>query len=423
MIRFELGLPGGIKPDCTVQGQRSKAPITGGAEVSYQTVHAIGSTAYFVFLLLFLWIRRIPRTNPGAGWWAAAMFFALSARLVFLFLRDTHDSSFILSVYAALNVLEKLCLVLGLVRFLDLPLKVRRFWVATIIVEVWVFLVWVSGSSSLARDGGVAAFNVVLLSYVAWVAYRKRDALGTPLMSITALTSLLLALHWTTFVIIHYVPGWLMHGFMVGTVLVLVQYFSLLAAVLRSFEKRLLEAESKALDMAFQDPLTGLNNQRYMSTLFENALVLANRPHQFVAIVCIDLDDFKPINDRAGHRVGDEVLKAVAARLKHATRSTDICARVGGDEFVAICTQLEEHEQAHHIAQKLLKALTAAIVVDGKEYVLGASIGISLYPLHGDSLPVLLDHADRAMYRIKSSGKNGYSIHVAAPAPEEIHAC
>jgi diguanylate cyclase (GGDEF)-like protein len=385
--------------------------------MAYEIVHTIGSTVYFVFFLLFLWICRVPRTNPGAGWWAAAMLFALSARLVFLFLLIERDASLTISAYAALNVLEKFCLVVGLVRFFGLPLRMHPLCVATLVVEIWIFLAWASEAPPLVRGLGVAAFNAGVLSYVAWVAYQKRGELDSWLMSITALVSLLLALHWATvFVIIEYVPGWLTQGFLLGTALVLVQYFLLLAAVLRSFEKRLLEAESKALDMAFEDPLTGLSNKRYMNSLFENALILATRPHQLVAIVCIDLDNFKPINDRAGHRVGDEVLKTVAARLRKATRSTDICARVGGDEFVAICTQLEQQEQVDHIVRKLLRELTAVIVVDGREYALGASIGISLYPLHGNSLPTLLEYADRAMYQVKSSGKNNYRIHVAESA-------
>jgi len=387
--------------------------------MAYELVHTIGSTVYFVFFLLFLWIRSIPRTNPGAGWWAAAMLFALAARLVFLFLLVEHDVELTVWVYAALNVLEKLCLVIGLVRFFDLSLGMRYLWIATLAVEIWVFLAWVTGSPPLVRGFGLAVFNAGMLSYVAWVTYRRRGELDHRLMSITALASLLLAVHWATaFLIIHRVPSWFTQGFLLGTGLVMVQYFALLAAVLRSFENRLLEAESKALDMAFQDPLTGLSNKRYMNSLFENALILATRPHQLVAIICIDLDDFKPINDRAGHRVGDEVLKTVAGRLRKATRSTDICARMGGDEFVAICTQLDQHEQVDHIVQKLLRELTAIIVVDGREYVLGASIGISLYPLHGSSLPILLDYADRAMYQVKSGGKNGYRIHTAESTAE-----
>ncbi|HEY9102049.1 GGDEF domain-containing protein, partial [Chitinimonas sp.] len=295
------------------------------------------------------------------------------------------------------------------------------FWGATAVVEVWVLVSWLAGVAPLARGLGVAAFNIAMLCYVAWLAYRNQHLLQSGLMRVTALTSLLLVAHWATvYFIIDREPAWFDYGFMLGTVLVLTQYFSLLAALLLSFQQRLLEAESKALDMAFQDPLTGLNNQRYVSTLFDKVLALATRPHQLLAVFYIDLDNFKPINDSAGHKVGDEVLKTVALRLRQATRSTDICARVGGDEFVVLCTQLERAEQAHDIAGKLLDTLTSPITVEGKAYVLGASVGVSLYPLHGTSLPQLLEYADSAMYEVKRSGKKGYRIYAPEAADVQL---
>jgi diguanylate cyclase (GGDEF)-like protein len=129
-----------------------------------------------------------------------------------------------------------------------------------------------------------------------------------------------------------------------------------------------------------------------------------------VAVFYIDLDNFKPINDTAGHAVGDEVLKTVAARLKSSTRSTDICARVGGDEFVVIATQLDDEAQAGEVAKKLMARLTEYIAVDGKEYALGASIGVALYPQHGRNLAELVQRADKAMYQVKRTGKSGCEI-------------
>jgi diguanylate cyclase (GGDEF)-like protein len=379
----------------------------------YEIVHTIGSTIYFVFAILFLWMSRIPRTNPGAIWWAAAMFFALAARLAFVGLLLSHDGTRLAAgVYSALNVLEKLFLVIGLVRFFNITIQLRWLWAGTLLIECWIFLAWTVDFAALIRGAGVAVFNAGFLSYAAWIAYQSRRTFHPPLMAVTAATSALLVLHWlTAFAIIQVAPTWLIHGFLLGTILVLIQYLSLLAAVLLSFQQRLQAAEAKALDMAFQDPLTGLNNQRYVDTLFEKALVLATRPHQLVAVVFIDLDNFKPINDRAGHAVGDEVLKIVANRLRQATRSTDICARIGGDEFVAICTQLENQGQVDVIAAKLLDKFTSAITVDSKDYVIGASIGISLYPLHGNSLPKLMECADNAMYQVKRNGKNGYRVY------------
>ena len=323
--------------------------------MSYEIVHTIGSTVYFVFFLLFLWVRRTPRINPGAGALVAA------------------------------------CRIGG--GNMGLRHVGRR--VAGVAAQCGRGAVQCRFSRSCRVDCvEPAQCSGAVVVVVDGVDQRVAGAaLGQCVPDIDR----------------H--PGWFTQGFVLGTALVLTQYFSLLAAVLLSFQKRLMEAESRVLDLAFQDPLTGLSNQRYMRTLFENALILANRPHQQVAVVFIDIDNFKPINDRAGHRVGDDVLKIMATRLQHATRGTDICARLGGDEFVAICTQLGHEADARGIAQKLLREFTTPVDVAGRRYPLSASIGISLYPLHGDTLEDLLEHADKAMYRAKHGGKGGYRMH------------
>ncbi|EJE49116.1 diguanylate cyclase (GGDEF) domain-containing protein [Acidovorax sp. CF316] len=281
-----------------------------------EIVHTIGCTIYFVFALLFLWMGRVPRTRAGPGWWAAAMSFALAARLAYSVLLSGTDLAVAVFVYAALVVVEKALLAIGLVEFLGLKVRHRWFWGALLVAECWVLLAWLSDMHPVARSFGLAVFNAGFLSFVAWTALRQRKEVPHHLMLVTALVSAALVVHWmSAFVIFQALPGWHVQGFLLGTVLVLAQYLSLLAAVLMDFQRRLVQAEASALDMAFQDPLTGLNNQRYMNTLFEKALVLANRPHQSAAVIFIDLDNFKPINDLAGHHVGDEVLRTVAGRL------------------------------------------------------------------------------------------------------------
>ncbi|MCO5111714.1 MAG: diguanylate cyclase [Burkholderiaceae bacterium] len=377
-----------------------------------EIVHTIGSTSYLVFSILFLWMSRVPRANSGPGWWAGAMLFAVASRLAYVLLLTPANVAQAVFVYAALVVVEKALLAIGLVEFLGLKIRHRWFWGVLCLAEVWVVFAWLADVQPIARSFGLAVFNAGFLCYVGWTAYKHRSNVPHRLLLVTAAASAMLVGHWlSAFLIFQAIPGWRVTGFLLGTVLVLVQYLSLLAAVLADFQRRLVQAEANALDMAFQDPLTGLNNQRYMNILFEKALVLANRPHQSAAVIFIDLDNFKPINDLAGHRVGDEVLRVVADRLKKSTRSTDICARIGGDEFVVICTQLEHAGQVVDIANKLLGALIAPIPVDGSSFVLGASIGVSLYPAHGDTLAKLLEYADSAMYQVKRSGKNGYRVH------------
>lgn len=405
------------------RGAMGRGPLVGGAAMPYEVVHAIGASVYAVLFVLFLWARSIPRTNPGTGWWAAALLLALAARLVNLILPALHIPAPAVPGYALLNVLENFCLVAGLVQFFNLRLSLRWVGFATLVVEAWVVLGWLGGASQALRGSLVVVDNVAVQLGMAWVLFRRRDEFAPRWLTLAAVAAVLLALHWAlVFVTIARHPSWATNGFMLGMTLALTEYFALLAAVLHSFQKRLLLAEAEALDMAFHDPLTGLNNRRYMSSLFENALLLATRPHQLVAVLCLDLDDFKAINDRAGHRVGDELLKTAATRLKQTTRSTDICARLGGDEFVVICTQLEHAEQVHPIAQKLLDALAAPTDLAGCAHVIRASIGISFYPQHGRALSTLLEYADQAMYRAKHSGKHRYGIHPLVTGPDGAEA-
>lgn len=377
----------------------------------FQIVHASGTATYFIFFILFVWMSRIPRTNPGAGWWALSIFCIFVARLGFMLLSFQDDFRLTLSVYAALLVLEKPFLLIGIIRFLDLGIRPAWLHLLAIAAELWVLAFWRGHLSELAFGIGFSLYNVAALAFVAVTTYRQRHGSAHRILLVTSLVSALLALHWTSFVLIFHSPQWRVMGFVVGTLLVMIQYLTLLGAVLMQFQKRLLEAEEQALNLAYHDPLTGLNNKQYMNMLFEKALLLATRPHHLVAVLYIDLDNFKPINDAAGHATGDEVLKTVARRLKDHTRSTDICARIGGDEFVVVATQLEHQEQAHDIAHKLLQQLTLNISVGQCTYTLGASIGVSLYPLHGDNLKQLIDNADSAMYQIKRQGKSGYWLY------------
>ena len=377
----------------------------------FEIVHTSGTTIYFIFVILFWWMSRVPRTDPGAGWWACAILCMALARLLLLALGGIHDPRLVTIVYAVFVSLEKVFLALGIARFLKLDIRGRWILWPAGLLAAWTGAAGLDAVSLPIYSIGLAAFNVAALAFTAACCLlRRREAPGR-LILITAIASGALALHWTTFPLAFFLPSWQTIGFAIGTGLVLIQYLSLLTNVLLQFQRRLLDAEAHALELAYCDPLTGLNNKNYLNKLFEQALLLATRPHHFVAVCYIDLDNFKPVNDRAGHRTGDEVLKEVARRLKACTRSTDISARIGGDEFIVVATQLEQDGQIDLIARKLLDRLTADILVDGVAYSLGASIGISLYPAHGNTLPALIEAADEAMYRVKYRGKNGYAVH------------
>ncbi|HEY5929507.1 MAG TPA: GGDEF domain-containing protein, partial [Burkholderiales bacterium] len=124
-----------------------------------------------------------------------------------------------------------------------------------------------------------------------------------------------------------------------------------------------------------------------------------------VAVLLVDLDRFKPINDSFGHSAGDEVLKAIGRRLRDCVRASDTVARIGGDEFVAVLDQLQAPDDAARVAQTISRALSEPFMVEGRALGISASIGLALYPAHGSDAQSLIRYADKAMYVAKSEAK------------------
>jgi len=158
--------------------------------------------------------------------------------------------------------------------------------------------------------------------------------------------------------------------------------------------------------LATHDPLTGLSNRVLMVDLASHALVQARRTGGRIAMLFVDLDRFKTINDSLGHHTGDRLLQAVAERLKQCVRAGDTVARQGGDEFIVVLPDIADAQDATNVAEKIRHAMSAPLMVDGLELVSSASIGVSLYPDDASDIDTLLKHADAAMYRAKAQGRN-----------------
>ncbi len=167
---------------------------------------------------------------------------------------------------------------------------------------------------------------------------------------------------------------------------------------------------SKLAYQAQHDPLTELPNRALLSERLSRAIGLAKRHQHQVALIYLDLDAFKPINDSLGHAVGDALLQSVAGRLGECIRDTDTVCRQGGDEFVVLLSEIEKPLDAARIAEKILGALAAPFQIDNHELRITTSIGISLYPDHGVDARTLLDNADTAMYQAKENGRNHYQM-------------
>ena len=173
------------------------------------------------------------------------------------------------------------------------------------------------------------------------------------------------------------------------------------------------ESEARLAYLAQFDPLTGLPNRALLADRFSQMIVQAKRRDSPLAVLFIDLDQFKDVNDTLGHAGGDGLLKQVGARLESAVRTADTVARISGDEFAIVLTDLVRPEDAALVAQKIIDDLGMPVDVDGREVFVTASVGIATYPADGIEAETLIGAADAAMYRAKQLGRNTYQFFTA----------
>ncbi|MBT4888109.1 MAG: diguanylate cyclase [Rhodospirillales bacterium] len=161
--------------------------------------------------------------------------------------------------------------------------------------------------------------------------------------------------------------------------------------------------------LAMHDTLTELPNRVSFNMRLEESITRSERDKHGIAVLFLDLDGFKAINDGFGHEVGDGVLITVSERLVHTVRKVDMVSRFGGDEFVILLENVKNKKQVEVVAKKILKSLSKPINIEEEKHSVGVSIGIALYPKGADNAKDLLRIADQAMYRVKNSGKNAFS--------------
>ncbi len=186
---------------------------------------------------------------------------------------------------------------------------------------------------------------------------------------------------------------------------------NLRTAELAAANERLCQRERELEHAAFNDPLTELPNRRYLVERCESALAHAERHGESVALLLIDLDHFKPINDRFGHAAGDMMLQVIAKRLREHVRAGDAVARLGGDEFAALIGGSDAETQAREIAARLLAELSEPVHYGAERLRVTISIGAALYPRHAKNFTGLYKAADQALYRVKELGRSGSRVH------------
>src|SRR5882757_5876622 len=181
-------------------------------------------------------------------------------------------------------------------------------------------------------------------------------------------------------------------------------------SVRRKVEAQLLEKQQHLDHLAHHDQLTGLPNRLFLAVHLPTAIEEARHTSSIMAVLFLDLDRFKHINDSRGHETGDKLLKAVAQRIRATVRTEDVVVRMGGDEFIVVLKSVRSSEQVNETAGRINEALSAPVPVDGRPLVTTVSIGVSLYPRDGANMGELLRHSDTAMYQAKDRGRNNFQL-------------
>jgi diguanylate cyclase (GGDEF)-like protein len=277
-----------------------------------------------------------------------------------------------------------------------------------------------SGLVSMINVGmaGVSFFWLVQAALLAGTLYSLREGIIVMLLAVLVLIG----------VAVGYVNGWLLPvsdlNHMAATASTWINYIAvaplfpaLLLYSIGRFQNTIqqlladVRRQRDALEiMASHDNLTGLPVWRLATDRLQQAFHAARRTGDKVALLFVDLDGFKAINDGHGHEAGDAVLQAIAQRMQQAIRAEDTAARIGGDEFVAVLARLSCAADAAPVAGKLIASISQPVEFGGRSLAVGASIGIAIFPDHAEDVESLYRLADHAMYRVKKSGKNTYAF-------------
>jgi diguanylate cyclase (GGDEF)-like protein/PAS domain S-box-containing protein len=169
-------------------------------------------------------------------------------------------------------------------------------------------------------------------------------------------------------------------------------------------------AEEKISHMAYHDALTGLPNRWFIKTCLKNCHPSTDDIHKMKGVLLLDLDHFKVINDSLGHEAGDQLLQAVANRLRGVIQADNVLARFGGDEFIILMPQILSPSEAFEVSNEILKVMKEPFSIYGRNFTISPSIGISLHPIHSEDMENLIKYADLAMYHSKEQGRNCYSL-------------
>lgn len=377
----------------------------------FQVVMIISVTALCGVVALFLVLRKMPRINRGIGWWMFAcltLAFSYLLALIFYGQKQTIEGEVI---FYALNMFSVTFAYIGNIKFLQLATGLKRYLFFFAVTLSMIAYIRVLEKQEFLADIVFVSYNAAFLFHSAWLFFSQRGEFRFLTFPIAGL-NLITGMHFLNYPWLHDVEWFAPIGFLLAIMLGVSTYVLLAAMVLWQFRSRMITSENKAVYIAEHDQLTGLRNRFSLERDFSKQVQQADENSHSLALMYLDLDGFKAVNDTYGHKAGDKVLQVISERLEAKLNGVGYIARIGGDEFVVLCNQLYQYDQvqAEKIVSEILMVIEQPIEHRDNIYCVSSSIGISMYPKNGNTLEELLSAADAVMYKVKRAGANGFSF-------------
>jgi len=370
----------------------------------FQVTMIVSATVLVLLTALFLIIRTMP-SRPGIEWWTASSAFQCVAYLLALIFYGSEKTIEADMAFFSLQTIVDQAIVIGTLLFVGVPIKLKRWILAPVVIITVLCTLLLAGMESLAVFLFAATASAVFI-YPAILIFRAK--FNKKSITTAAVLFFAVGIHWLNYPFLGRNPDYAHIGFMIGMALAVSIVLTLALLALLQFRDHTKASELQAIYAATHDPLTGLYNRSYLDTLFAQYVDDADQKQQRFMLLYLDLDGFKAVNDRYGHKSGDLVLATIAQRMERSLADDGDAIRIGGDEIVVLLRLSGELclEKTYQSARGLLNLIEQPITDGQQKHQISASIGACCYqPKQANkNLDDLISCADKLMYKAKQSG-------------------